>query len=312
MSSPFLVVSQIVKKYNGHTAVKDVSFEIPQGVIFGLLGPNGAGKSTIISMISGLFPPDAGDILVGGYSIRKDPMGAKNLMGVVPQEIALYPTLTARENLMFWGRLFRLTGKELKGRVDEALEIAGLSQRADERVEKYSGGMKRRINIAAGLLHRPKLLLLDEPTVGVDPQSRANILQTIKELNSQGMTVLYTSHYMEEVEEICRLVTIMDRGRVIASGSREEILQLAGDTDLVNLEVNRELKDSKSIEDMPGVKTVTSRGKVLQIAVKESNKALAALISEVTGKGLKVSSVTVERPNLETVFLQLTGRTLRD
>ncbi len=312
MSSPFLSVSRLVKRYGGHAVVRDVSFAVPEGIVFGLLGPNGAGKSTTISMISGLFPPDAGEILIGGYSIHREPMKAKSLMGVVPQEIALYPTLTARENLMFWGRLFRLSGKELRNKVGEALEIAGLARRADEQVEKYSGGMKRRINIAAGLLHNPRLLLLDEPTVGVDPQSRRSILETIKELNSRGMTVLYTSHYMEEVEELCQLITIMDQGKIIASGSREELLQLAGDTDMVRLEVDRPVEDLKSIASLPAVQAVSVKGTTLQAAVTDSNKTLASLIEHVTGTGLQVSSVTVERPNLETVFLHMTGRTLRD
>ncbi len=312
MPSPFLTVSGLVKKYNGHAVVNDVSFEVPQGIIFGLLGPNGAGKSTTISMISGLFSPDAGDITIGGYSILRKPMQAKRLMGVVPQEIALYPTLTARENLFFWGRLFRLSGKTLQNKVNDALEIAGLTERADERIEKYSGGMKRRVNIAAGLLHNPKLLLLDEPTVGVDPQSRRSILETIKELNRQGMTVLYTSHYMEEVEELCDLITIIDQGEIIASGSQAELLQLAGDTDLVNMDLDRPLDDFESIETMPAVKAVSLKGATLQVAVSDSHKTLAALIADVTGKGRRISSVQVDQPNLETVFLHLTGRTLRN
>lgn len=312
MPSPFLTVSGLVKKYNGHPVVNNVSFEVPEGIIFGLLGPNGAGKSTTISMISGLFPPDAGDITIGGYSMLRKPMQAKSLMGVVPQEIALYPTLTARENLFFWGRLFRLSGKILHTKVAEALEIAGLTERADERIERYSGGMKRRVNIAAGLLHNPKLLLLDEPTVGVDPQSRRSILETIKKLNRQGMTVLYTSHYMEEVEELCDLITIIDQGKIIASGSQEELLQLAGDTDLVKLDLDKPLEDFKSIEIMPAVKTVSLKGSTLHIAVNDSHKTLAALIADVTGKGRRVFSVQVDQPNLETVFLHLTGRTLRN
>ncbi|UNC93742.1 ABC transporter ATP-binding protein [Candidatus Contubernalis alkalaceticus] len=306
------MVSNLLKKFNDHIAVKNISFEIPQGIIFGLLGPNGAGKSTVISMMSGLFPPDAGEITIGGYSILQEPMKAKNIMGVVPQEIALYPTLTARENLMFWGRLFRMKGKYLQSKVDEVLEMVSLTERANERIENYSGGMKRRINIAAGLLHNPGLLLLDEPTVGVDPQSRRNILETIKELNRQGMTVVYTSHYMEEVEELCQSITIMDLGKIIASGSPTDLIQIVGNTDLVKLELNRPMEDFKALEKIPAVKAVSLEGTTLQVTVNDSNKTLVSILAEVTGKGFLVSSIKVDQPNLETVFLHLTGRTLRN
>ncbi|HPZ65576.1 MAG TPA: ABC transporter ATP-binding protein, partial [Bacillota bacterium] len=254
--TPMVKVSGLTKRYKGLTAVDGISFEIPRGAVFGLLGPNGAGKSTTVSMLSGLIRPDAGEISIEGLDLWRRPLQAKAAMGIVPQEIALYPSLTARENLKFWGRLYRLGGRELSRRVEEVLDLVGLRERANEPLEKYSGGMKRRINIAAGLLHNPRLLILDEPTVGVDPQSRRAILETIKELNRQGLTVLYTSHYMEEVEELCSLVTIMDRGRIIASGRVEELLQLVMDTEVINLEMARPLENGALLEGVPGVKGV--------------------------------------------------------
>lgn len=310
--SSFVIIANLAKSYNGHRAVDDVSFKIPEGAMFGLLGPNGAGKTTVISMLSGLIRPDAGQITVGGYDMLQEPMKAKNLMGIVPQEIALYPALTARENLMFWGRLYRLSGKNLRKRVEEVLKIAGLSDRANEPVDNYSGGMKRRINIAAGLLHKPKLLLLDEPTVGVDPQSRRSILDTIADLNRQGMTVIYTSHYMEEVEELCRLVTIMDKGKVIASGERHEIMQMVDDRDVIRLETAHPLTNYDELKKLPDVIGVSGEENVTRVTVGDSRKLLAPVIAAVNESDIQVTSVTVEQPNLETVFLHLTGRGLRN
>ncbi len=310
--SSFVVVSNLSKSYNGLRAVDDISFEIPEGSMFGLLGPNGAGKTTAISMLSGLIRPDDGNISIGGYDMLREPMKAKSLMGIVPQEIALYPTLSARENLMFWGRLYRLSGKNLRTRVEEVLTVAGLSERANDSIEKYSGGMKRRINIAAGLLHNPKLLLLDEPTVGVDPQSRRSILDTITDLNRQGMTVIYTSHYMEEVEELCPLVTIMDRGKIIASGERHALMQMVEDRDVIRLETAKPLENYDNIKKLPNVIGVSGEENVTRITVGDSRKLLAPVIEAINKSGIQVTSVTVEQPNLETVFLHLTGRNLRN
>ncbi|MFY9446879.1 MAG: ABC transporter ATP-binding protein [Dethiobacteria bacterium] len=310
--TPMVKVSGLTKRYKGLTAVDGISFEIPRGAVFGLLGPNGAGKSTTVSMLSGLIRPDAGEISIEGLDLWRRPLQAKAAMGIVPQEIALYPSLTARENLKFWGRLYRLGGRELSRRVEEVLDLVGLRERANEPLEKYSGGMKRRINIAAGLLHNPRLLILDEPTVGVDPQSRRAILETIKELNRQGLTVLYTSHYMEEVEELCSLVTIMDRGRIIASGRVEELLQLVMDTEVINLEMARPLENGALLEGVPGVKGVLVEENRARVMVEESRKNLAPVIEAVTAGGISVLSVVVEKPSLEAVFLHLTGRGLRD
>ena len=307
-----IIANGIVKHYNSLRAVDNVSLDIPEGTAFGLLGPNGAGKSTTISMLSGLFPPDAGTISIGGHDLWREPLSARRLMGVVPQDVALYPALSARENLRFFGRLQGLSGEELKRRCEESLELVGLRERASEPVKHYSGGMKRRINIAVGLVHNPKLLLLDEPTVGVDPQSRRAILDVIRELNARGMTVLYTSHYMEEVAELCQLIAVMDRGRIIAQGTQPELHALLGDADFVRIETAEPVTDASYLKDVPGVRQVTSQGNELTVTVNDGNLALAALVMALTGRGDIVTRVAVERANLEAVFLHLTGRTLRD
>ncbi len=310
--SDFVAVSNLSKSFNGLKAVDNVSFTIPEGSILGLLGPNGAGKTTIISMLSGLIKPDSGEINIGEYSMLREPVKAKSLMGVVPQEIALYPALSARENLMFWGGLYKLSGKALRNRVEEVLSLVGLSDRAKDPVEQYSGGMKRRVNIAAGLLHKPRLLLLDEPTVGVDPQSRRNILDIILQLKGEGMTVIYSSHYMEEVEELCRYITIMDHGKIIASGERRELMQMVDDRDLIRLESANEVESYETIRQIPGVLGVTVAERTIDITVENIRQWLAPVISTASEAGVMVSSVSVEQPNLETVFLHLTGRGLRN
>ncbi|TFG72427.1 MAG: ATP-binding cassette domain-containing protein, partial [Anaerolineales bacterium] len=216
-------VTNLVKNYGDFTAVKGISFDIEEGEIFSLLGPNGAGKTTTISVASTLLKPTSGEVRIGGFSITKAPMEIRKLIGVVPQELAIYEDLTARENLVFWGKLYDLDGKALKERISEVLEQIGLSERADSRVKTYSGGMKRRVNIGVGLLHKPKLLFMDEPTVGIDPQSRRSILDSVMNLNKQGMTVLYTTHYMEEAQELSDRVGIMDHGELIALGTQREL-----------------------------------------------------------------------------------------
>lgn len=228
-------IENLVKKYDKNTAVKGISFEITKGEVFGLLGPNGAGKSTTISMLSGLLTPTEGKILINGKDTIKNPMLAKKAIGLVPQDIALYPSLTAKENLYFWGRMYNLSGKLLKERVSEVLSIAGLEDRKNEAIKSYSGGMKRRINIAAALLHHPQILIMDEPTVGIDPQSRNHILESVKKLNSEGMTIIYTSHYMEEIEYLCTKIGIVDHGKLIAMGTKDE-LKKSVDTDEPTLE----------------------------------------------------------------------------
>ncbi|MCF6278083.1 MAG: ABC transporter ATP-binding protein, partial [Anaerolineales bacterium] len=232
--SEFVLKAQDLRKTFGDVdAVRGISFEIAQGEIYSLLGPNGAGKTTTISMLTGLLSPTGGDAMINGYSVCKDVKRVKEVIGVVPQEIALYPTITARENLVFWGKMAGLRGKRLARRVEAGLEISGLADRAKDKVETFSGGMKRRLNIAVGLLHEPKIIFMDEPTVGIDPQSRRRILDTVKALNEQGMAVLYTTHYMEEAEELSDRIGIVDHGELIAQGTQEELTQLVGGYDTV-------------------------------------------------------------------------------
>ena len=235
-----IVVENLYKSFAELQAVQDVSFTVQHGEIFSLLGPNGAGKTTTISMLSTLLRPDKGDAKVLGHSITHDPMGVKSVLGVVPQEIALYEDLSARENLTFWGKMYGLRGTKLKSRVEEVLSLIGLTERAGGRVEKFSGGMKRRVNIGVALLHKPQVIFMDEPTVGIDPQSRRSILDSVIELKNQGMSVLYTTHYMEEAQELSDHIAIMDQGRLIASGTHADLVKIVGGKDRLTLIVNAE------------------------------------------------------------------------
>ena len=310
-----LEVRNLVKKYDDFTAVKGISFDIKEGEIFSLLGPNGAGKTTTISVLSTLYAPTAGDATIGGHSVTAEPMAVRNLIGVVPQELALYDDLTARENMVFWGQMYGLSGKALKTRVDEVLEQIGLADRAGQRVRTYSGGMKRRVNIGVGLLHRPRLLFMDEPTVGIDPQSRRAILDSVKDLNRQGMTLLYTTHYMEEAQELSDRVGIIDHGELIALGTQAELTRQVGENDALVLHID-EQSDGEALavalRAIPGVlRADVSDGKVAAIA-PEAEEILAPAITLANELGVKIRSVDIREPNLEAVFLHLTGRALRD
>lgn len=309
-----LQVTNLHKRFGEKEVVRGVSLAITAGESFGLLGPNGAGKSTTIAMISGLLAPTAGDIHIGGINIRQQPAAAKRLMGIVPQDIALYPTLSARENLAFFGALYRLSGKDLSRRIDEALEAVGLTDRQKDRIETFSGGMKRRINIAASLLHQPRLLIMDEPTVGIDPQSRNNILETVRRLNTeQGLTIVYTSHYMEEVESLCQRVAIMDHGQIIAAGTLDDVRNLAGRDTRIRLKLAEPVDDLVAeIAAVPGVRTAQPDGNAIVAQVGEPAEELPALLAAVSGRGRRLRGVEIEEPNLESVFLHLTGRALRD
>lgn len=313
--SNILEVRHLFKKYGDFTAVKGISFDIKEGEIFSLLGPNGAGKTTTISMLSTLYVPTSGDATIAGHSITKEPMTAKQVIGVVPQEIALYEDLTAKENLIFWGQMYGLTGKPLTTRVDEVLEQIGLTDKAKDRVKTYSGGMKRRVNIGVGLLHKPKLLFMDEPTVGIDPQSRRAILDTVKDLNRQGMTVLYTTHYMEEAEELSNRVGIIDNGELIAIGTQKELTQQVGETETLVLHISENDDPEALIAAFKDIQNVLEANVVdheVSIITPAAEDVLAPVISKANERGIKIHSIDIREPNLEAVFLHLTGRALRD
>lgn len=310
---PAIAVLGLHKSFGGNQAVQGVNFEVKQGEIFSLLGPNGAGKTTTISMLSCLLRPDEGDAHVMGHSIRSDPTGVKSVLGVVPQDLALYEDLTARENLSFWGKMYGLRGSKLKLRVDEVLEVIGLRDRANERVNKYSGGMKRRVNIGVALLHKPKVIYMDEPTVGIDPQSRRNILDSVVALKNEGMTVLYTTHYMEEAQELSDHVAIMDHGKLIACGTHEELVTLVGQQTRIDLTLNGDSENVISAwQNIDGVSRVSSEDGLVTVLVKDSNQILPHLFEAAAQLSIRITSVDIREPNLEALFLHLTGRALRD
>jgi ABC-2 type transport system ATP-binding protein len=306
-------VQQLKKSFDNFQAVQGISFHAEGGEIFSLLGPNGAGKSTTISMLSGLLDPTEGEASIMGHSIRSEPESAKASLGVVPQDIALYVDMSARENLVFWGKMYGLRGAMLKQRVDEVLEIIGLADRQKDRVGKFSGGMKRRVNIGAALLHKPQVVIMDEPTVGIDPQSRRHILDNVKELNRQGMTVLYTTHYMEEAAELSDHIAIMDQGKIIAYGTHDELIRLVGEQTRIDLTLNVEgVQVLDSWRDVEGVSNVVSEDGRVTVLADDSNHALPRLFDAANVLGARITSVDIQEPNLEMVFLHLTGRALRD
>ncbi len=327
--TPILDVQQLSKKYGDFEAVKEVSFTVEKGEVFGLLGPNGAGKTTVISMLTGVLPPTAGTALIGGYDIRTQMNQAKQLNGLVPQDLALYPTLSARANLNFFGQIYGLRGKVLRERVEDVLRIVSLTERADKPIETFSGGMKRRVNIAAGLVHQPQILFLDEPTVGVDPQSRNHIFESVQRLNrDRGMSVIYTSHYMEEVELLCNRAAIIDEGRIIALDTIENLIGLLGGgviylglprvdagllAQIAALPAVREALPSESAPIGEG-EAVTQReaGARVKVVAEQSQQALVNVIGWLNAQDIPLTSLNILEPNLESVFLHLTGKTLRE
>jgi ABC-2 type transport system ATP-binding protein len=315
VSDFILTADDLYKSYGGQPAVQGISFGIRRGEVFSLLGPNGAGKTTTLSMLSCLIAPTRGDATVAGHSVRREPGAVKRVIGVVPQEIALYRALSARENLLFWGQMYGLGGAELRRRVEEVLELVGLRERAKDRIETYSGGMQRRINLAAGLLHRPQVVFMDEPTVGIDPQSRRNILDMVKQLNAQGMTVLYTTHYMEEAQELSSRIGIIDHGKLIALGTLAELVRLVGEEDIVELQVGTESTPPELLRAFAGVNGVSQASREnssLRLLARDGHAALPELITLANSSGTRVTNVSIREPNLEAVFLHLTGRALRD
>jgi len=315
MSEPILVTKDLKKSYGSNQAVQGVSFSVLNGEIFSLLGPNGAGKTTTISMLSCLLQPTGGDAEIGGHSIIKDPMAVKRLIGIVPQDLALYQTLNATQNLDFWGRMYGLGGQALKNRIAEVLEQVSLADRAKEPVSRYSGGMKRRLNIAVGLLHKPRLVFMDEPTVGIDPQSRRSILDMVKDLRDEGMTVLYTTHYMEEAAELSDRVGIIDHGKLIALGTQKELTRLVGEQEALRLHFGEDLTGemaAPTFQKVEGVLLATATDHEVVLSVPEAAVALPGVIAAAGKANIRIRSVDIEEPNLESVFLHLTGRALRD
>ena len=343
-----LEVENLVKRFGDFEAVKGVSFTVDEGEVFGLLGPNGAGKTTTISMLTGVLEPTSGTARIGGHDLRKEPGEIKKINGLVPQDLALYPTLSARANLQFFGRIYGLRGKALRERVDDVLEIVALADRADEAIEKYSGGMKRRVNIAAGLVHQPRLLFLDEPTVGVDPQSRNHIFESVQRLNrDRRMSIIYTSHYMEEVELLCNRVAIVDQGRIIALDTIRNLIAIlgggviqiglgqCGDEMLAAIRalpavVNAGLVASQAPAARPDDEApagqLAAGGKapaastepppagpvLVKIETRRSQDALVQVIGYLNERDVAFTSIEIFEPNLESVFLHLTGKKLRE
>ncbi len=312
-ASSAIAVQNLTKSYGGNRAVQGISFEVLPGEVFSLLGPNGAGKTTTIAMISCLLAPDAGDVLVLGHSVREEPGAVKPLIGVVPQEIAIYTDLSARENLTFWGKMQGLRGDLLRARVNEVLEAIGLTDRQRGATSRFSGGMKRRLNIGIALLHHPRILIMDEPTVGIDPQSRRSILDSILSLRAQGSTILYTTHYMEEAQELSDHIAIMDRGRIVAAGTHAELVRLMGELDRLELAIDAPVERVADLwRGVEGIASVAGENGRLTVLAADSNRALPRLVEVANGAGVRVTSVEIHEPNLEAVFLHLTGRALRD
>src|ERR671919_1470766 len=308
-----LECSGLRKSYGDRQAVDGVGFTIAPGETYGLLGPNGAGKTTTISMVCGLLARDAGEVTVAGRPLGPDSTDAKAAIGLVPQDVALYDNLTARENLRFFGRLQALRDRVLDERVAEVLDIVGLADRADDRIDTYSGGMKRRANIAVGLLHRPRLLVLDEPTVGVDPQSRNAILESVEALGAEGLSVLYTTHYMEEAERLCDRVGIIDEGRLVAEGTRRELVAHVGTGDRVDVTASGDLDAfAAACAKLPGTVGVDRRDGGLAVKVEAGPAALAGVVDAAGRTGVTIGGIELVEPDLEDVFLELTGKALRD
>jgi ABC-2 type transport system ATP-binding protein len=306
-------VEHLRKTYGELVAVDDLSFEVEDGEIFGFLGPNGAGKTTTMSMISGVLKPDAGRVTVNGTDMWRSPATVKRELGVVPQEISVYEDLSATDNLRFWGSLFGLGGADLKRRVADALERVGLADRARDKVKTYSGGMKRRLNLCMGLLHEPRFLLLDEPTVGIDPQARLAILDIVQEVANAGTTVVYTTHSMEEAQQLCDRIAIIDHGRLLASGTLVELTRLAGEAEVLSVTGTfTESEISGVLGGVPGLRLLRAGDGNAVAAVESGGPGLLQVLPSVLGAGLSVEDVSIQQPNLQNVFIALTGRALRD
>jgi ABC-2 type transport system ATP-binding protein len=306
-------VRSITKSFGNIEAIKDVSFSIKKREIFGILGPNGAGKSTIVNILNTLVKPDKGDVIIDGVNINDNGDTIKLIMGVVPQEIALYEELTAYENLMFWGGLYDIPKQELKANVNNTLEIVDLVSRKDDRIKTFSGGMKRRINIACSLLHNPKILVLDEPTVGVDPQNRNHIFEVIERLNNEGMTIIYTTHYMEEAERFCNTIAIIDVGRIIAQGTLKELREISDVKDLLTIklaDVNNETITRITSENP--LFRFDSTSNTLKVECGNIGNDIPIIINHIQNSGGVIERIYTQGTSLESIYLKLTGKELRD
>ncbi|KRE90498.1 antibiotic ABC transporter ATP-binding protein [Paenibacillus sp. Soil766] len=309
----FVQLKNVVKKYNDRISVDHLNLTIREGEVFGLLGPNGAGKSSTIKMLSGLLKIDQGEVLVGGCSVAKNPIEVKRQIGLVPQELAIYENLSARENVTFFAKLYGLRGKLLKDRVEESLSFVGLLDRASDLASSFSGGMKRRLNIACAIMHHPKLIIMDEPTVGIDPQSRNHILESVRELNRIGSTIIYTSHYMEEVSTISTRVGIMDHGHLIACGTQEELRSKVAQDNKIILQVTNLVDLAiQELREHPLIKNVIHTDQTIELIVGTTQSYLQDILFILSKHGVKIQTLSQVEPDLEALFLSLTGRTLRD
>ena len=306
-------VHDLRKQYGDLVAVDGLTFNAPAGSIFGLLGPNGAGKSTAIGCISGLLTPTSGRISVLGHDVVRDSLAAKRQLGIVPQELALYEDLNAKDNLAYWGAAYGMSGDALKKRVLDVLDRIGLADRAKEPVKRYSGGMKRRLNFGCGIVHKPKLLLLDEPTVGVDPQSRVKLLELVREETRDGTCVLYTTHYMEEAQDLCDRLAIVDHGKLLAMGTLAELRRLIGERDIVRLSGQFEPQAArKALGTIEGAEVVSAEETTLRLTLEGASRRLPAILAAVTAAGGEIQETALSQPSLEALFIKLTGRALRE
>ncbi len=309
-----LEINNISKKYGKKQVLTNVSFNIEDGDMFGLIGPNGAGKSTLINIISGILNPLDGSIKIAGYDIQKEPLKAKRLIGVVPQELALSEDISAKDNLEFFGRFYGLKGKQLHSAVDEALELAALTDKKKEAVKKFSGGMKRRLNLVAAIMHKPKLLILDEPTVGVDPQSRNNIFEFLRKINREEKTaILYTSHYMEEVEALCKNIFIIDDGKEVVAGTLDKVKESVSENITLKIKINEKNVDAENkLKELDGALKVESFDTEIKILYQREKMNLDEVIKTLQNSGASIKGLDIEELNLGEVFLQLTGKNLRE
>jgi len=305
-------VQNLSKKFGDLQAVDRISFTVSQGELFGFLGPNGAGKTTTISMVSGLLRPDEGTVFIENYNLWESPRAAKRLLGLVPQDLALYQEFSARENLRFWGGLYGIPRSQLKKNTEELLERVGLADRAREPVSRYSGGMKRRLNLAIGLVHNPKVLLLDEPTVGIDPQARNNILEIIRDIAGQGTTIIFATHHLEEAEKLCDRIAIIDHGRILQTGSLSELAKVVGDRDVITLHGKFTAEQVRQCLKLEPVSFLAVADHSASLSLVRPDYGIAPLVNQLTKVGIELADISIQKPTLENVFLKLTGRELRD